>query len=153
MTRIEPQGGTPSAQSALIIAEARRWIGTPYRHQASVLGAGCDCLGLVRGVWRAVHGAEPEPIPPYSADWSETSGEEALWHALMRHMRAVETKTRPGQILLFRMHNGRMAKHLGICTSDTAQPRFVHAYCGHGVVESPLSPPWERRIAARFELN
>jgi cell wall-associated NlpC family hydrolase len=33
-----------------IVAEARTWIGTPYRHQASLKGVGCDCLGLVRGV-------------------------------------------------------------------------------------------------------
>ena len=46
-----------------IIAEARAWIGTPYRHQASLQGVGCDCLGLVRGVWRALHGAEPEATP------------------------------------------------------------------------------------------
>ncbi|MGA8997361.1 MAG: peptidase P60, partial [Pseudolabrys sp.] len=39
-----------------IVAETRRWIGTPYRHQASLIGVGCDCLGLVRGVWRAVVG-------------------------------------------------------------------------------------------------
>ena len=39
-----------------IIAEARAWIGTPYRHQARCKGVGCDCLGLVRGVWRALHG-------------------------------------------------------------------------------------------------
>jgi NlpC/P60 family putative phage cell wall peptidase len=39
-----------------IIAEARAFIGTPYRHQASLQGVGCDCLGLVRGVWRAIHG-------------------------------------------------------------------------------------------------
>ena len=43
-----------------IIAEARAWIGTPYHHQAAVKGVGCDCLGLVRGVWRAVYGADPE---------------------------------------------------------------------------------------------
>ena len=36
-----------------ILTEARDWIGTPYQHQASLKGAGCDCLGLVRGVWRA----------------------------------------------------------------------------------------------------
>ena len=29
-------------------------------------------------------------------------------------------------------------------------PRFIHAYTGHGVIESSLSAPWERRIAARF---
>ena len=46
-----------------IVARARAWIGTPYRHQASRKGVGCDCLGLVRGVWRAVCGAEPEVVP------------------------------------------------------------------------------------------
>lgn len=33
-----------------IVAAARQWLGTPYRHQASVRGVGCDCLGLIRGV-------------------------------------------------------------------------------------------------------
>ena len=60
------------------VAEARRWIGTPYLHQASVRGAGCDCLGLLRGVWRAVYGSEPEAVPAYTADWSEpASGTES----------------------------------------------------------------------------
>ncbi len=35
-----------------IVAAARAWVGTPYHHQASVKGAGCDCLGLIRGIWR-----------------------------------------------------------------------------------------------------
>lgn len=37
-------------ERAAVVAEARDWIGTPYRHQASVKHAGCDCLGLIRGV-------------------------------------------------------------------------------------------------------
>ena len=53
-----------------IIAEARGWIGTPYMHQASLKGIGCDCLGLLRGVWRAIHGTEPEPPPAYAPDWA-----------------------------------------------------------------------------------
>jgi NlpC/P60 family putative phage cell wall peptidase len=61
-----------------IIAEARAWIGTPYRHQASRKGVGCDCLGLVRGVWRALIGEEPQITPAYSRDWAEASGEESL---------------------------------------------------------------------------
>jgi NlpC/P60 family putative phage cell wall peptidase len=51
-----------------IIAEARAWIGTPYHHQAARKGVGCDCLGLVRGVWRATYGADPEHPPAYSRD-------------------------------------------------------------------------------------
>lgn len=54
-----------------LVDAARRWIGTPYQHQASLLGAGCDCLGLVRGVWRECIGTEPERFTPYSADWAE----------------------------------------------------------------------------------
>ena len=58
---------------SLIVAETRAWIGTPYRHQASLKGVGCDCLGLVRGVWRATIGDEPECAPPYAPDWAEAA--------------------------------------------------------------------------------
>ncbi len=49
---------------------ARAWIGTPYHHQGSVRGAGTDCLGLIRGVWREFYGREAEIAPPYSRDWA-----------------------------------------------------------------------------------
>ncbi|HWW12917.1 MAG TPA: peptidase P60, partial [Brevundimonas sp.] len=51
-----------------MLAAARSWLGTPYRHQASMKGQGADCLGLVRGVWREVVGAEPEATPAYVPD-------------------------------------------------------------------------------------
>lgn len=137
--------------SEAIVAAARDWIGTPYVHQMSVAGAGCDCLGLVRGVWRAVLGPEPELPPAYSRDWSEASGEERLWRAAMAHMEPV-ADMRPGIVLLFRMKDGAVAKHLGIAAERAGQPTFVHAYSGHGVVESPLSRPWARRVVARFQF-
>lgn len=58
-----------SVEREAIIAAARSWIGTTYQHQASLRHIGCDCLGLLRGVWREVIGPEPELIPPYSAGW------------------------------------------------------------------------------------
>ena len=135
------------------LAEARRWIGTPYLHQASARGAGADCLGLLRGVWRALHGGEPETAPPYTPDWSEASREERLFGAAQRHLLpkplAAEAS---GDVLLFRMRAGTVAKHLGIAGNVGATPTFVHAYSGHGVIESPLSAPWRRRIVARFEF-
>ena len=135
-----------------VVAEARLWIGTPYVHQASVKGAGCDCLGLIRGVWRALHGAEPEAVPAYTPDWSEPQRTEVLLAAAGRHMRQVRGDWLPGQVLLFRMRDGAVAKHLGIVTQSAPAGAFVHAYFGHGVVESPLSAPWQRRIVARFEF-
>ena len=132
------------------VVEARRWIGTPYVHQAAVMGLGCDCLGLLRGVWRAQFGAEPEAVPPYTPDWSEPQGDEQLLAAALRHMMRAPRDWLPGQVLLFRMRQGAVAKHLGILADGGPDGTFIHAYSGHGVVESPLSDPWRRRVAARF---
>lgn len=140
--------------ASAIVAEARRWIGTPYVHQASTRGAGTDCLGLVRGVWRALLGPEPEAPPPYTADWGEVGGVELLAAASSRHLRAVTpgTPLAAGEVLLFRMSQGAVAKHLGIVVEAGEAPRFVHAYERHGVIESPLSQPWRARIAGRFRF-
>ena len=134
-----------------VVIRARVWLGTPYVHQQSVRGAGCDCLGLLRGVWRETFGAEPEAVPAYSRDWSEPQGDEALWRAAARHLiQKPREAAEPGDVLLFRMRDSAVAKHLGLQSETGPAPRFIHAYSGHGVVESPLSQPWARRIVARF---
>jgi NlpC/P60 family putative phage cell wall peptidase len=136
-----------------IVSAARAWIGTPYLHQASVKGAGTDCLGLLRGIWRELYRAEPMAIPPYSPDWSEVGGQETLFNAARQCLMEVGTEDqRAGDVLLFRMRHGAVAKHLGIAAVVGAAPSFVHAYTGHGVIESPLSEPWSRRIVGRFRF-
>lgn len=136
---------------SVVVQATRGWIGTPYLHQCSTRGAGCDCLGLLRGVWREVIGAEPEAIPAYTQDWSEPQGEERLWRAALRHLTPKPlAEEAPGDVLLFRMRDGAVAKHLGVQARTGQEASFVHAYSGHGVVESALTPPWERRIVARF---
>ena len=67
-----------------VIAVARRWIGTPYQHQSSCEGAGADCLGLVRGIWREICGEEPAVVPAYTPDWSEAARDEQLLDACAR---------------------------------------------------------------------
>ncbi|WGH78365.1 C40 family peptidase [Jannaschia ovalis] len=136
-----------------VVAAARGWIGTPYLHQASARGAGADCLGLIRGVWRETVGAEPVVPPPYTADWAEPQRDEVLMRAGHDWLHPVpfEDPYAAGQVLLFRMRDAGVAKHLGILTAaPPGDAAFVHAYSGHGVVESPLSDPWRRRIVARF---
>jgi NlpC/P60 family putative phage cell wall peptidase len=135
---------------AEIVAEARGWIGTPYFHQASRKGAGSDCLGLVRGLWRAFLGAEPERVPPYSPDWAEALGEETLLEAARRHLREVAPgAARAGDVLIFRMGTGVPAKHCGVLTGDGT---LVHAYWGRAVVETRMTPWWQRRVVAAFEF-
>ena len=129
-----------------IVAEARSWLGTPYQHQASAKGAGCDCLGLVRGVWRALYGEEPEPVPPYAPDWAEAGGEELMLAAARRRLRP-SNALRPGDVLLFRMAAGAPVKHAAIAS---AGDRMIHAYWGRAVVESWMGPWWRGRLAAAF---
>ncbi len=139
------------ARAEEIVRRARAWIGTPYRHQASLRGAGADCLGLVRGIWREMLGEEPVEVPPYTRDWSEPAREEVLWRAARRYLDEKPVGARaPGDVVLFRMRAGAVAKHLGILARPAPAETFIHAYSGHGVLESALSAPWARRIVACF---
>ena len=133
-------------------AIARGWLGTPYRHQASVKGEGADCLGLLRGVWRELVGAEPEPVPPYRPDWAEVGGEETLLAAARRWLVEIPAgQAAVGDVLLFRMAPGCAVKHCAILSAvDGAEPRMIHAYWGRAVVESWMGPWWRRRLAAAF---
>ena len=129
---------------------ARSWLGTPYRHQASAKGAGADCLGLIRGVWRGLYGAEPEVAPAYTPDWTEVSRDEKLWRAADRWLNPTDGAA-PGDVLLFRMARTAPAKHLAI-RSAMSPDRIIHAYSGRSVVESPLTGAWRRRIVAAFRF-
>ncbi|WP_181708736.1 NlpC/P60 family protein [Chthonobacter rhizosphaerae] len=140
-------GGAGPSRAA-IVAEARSWVGTPYRHQASLKGVGCDCLGLVRGVWRALIGPEPETAPAYTPDWAEAGGTETLAEAAARHMTAVDpADALPGDVLLVRWRPGLPAKHAVILIGPD---RFVHAQDGASVAEGHLGPWWRARVTHGF---
>ncbi|MCA2373646.1 C40 family peptidase [Agrobacterium genomosp. 3 str. CIP 111-78] len=134
-----------------VLAVAQGWIGTPYRHQASLKGVGCDCLGLVRGIWRELYGAEPELLPPYAPDWAERGGEDRLMAAAKRHFVPLPgmEQAQPGDLLLFRWRADAPAKHLGILAGPQ---HFIHAYEQAAVVCSALVPGWKRRIAGTFRF-
>lgn len=137
-----------SLDRARIVAAARRWIGTPYLHQASLPGVGCDCLGLVRGVWRETIGDEPESAPPYTPDWAEALGAETLLEAARRHFTPVAIDAfSPGDVLIFRFRDHLPAKHVGVATTSS---HMVHAHSGACVSEVPIGPHWRKRIAAAF---
>jgi NlpC/P60 family putative phage cell wall peptidase len=136
-----------SGQGERIVSLAENWIGTPYRHQGATKGVGCDCIGLLRGVWRELYGSDPGPVPAYAPDWAERSGEERLIEAAVRLfgpplcIGAAE----PGDLLLFRWRAGCAAKHAGILVGPD---HFIHAYEQAAVTRSALVPSWRRRIAA-----
>lgn len=150
------EGGQLQASDirTVVLAEARSWMATPYRHQASCKGSGCDCLGLLRGIWRALYGQEPERVPSYSPDWAEVGGQETLIEAGGRWLTEIGLdEAQPGDVLVFRWRDMAPAKHVGILSTPlTDQPKLIHAYERAGVIESPLVPSWRRRIAAVFSF-
>lgn len=138
---------------AAIVAEARTWLHTPYHHQQSAKGAGCDCLGLVRGVYRAVIGPEPAPLPAYTPDWAETAGEETLLAACKAYLREIEQhEALPGDVVLFRLVAGAPAKHVGIISEGGfGREIMIHAYEGVGaVIEQAMGKAWWRRCVGAF---
>jgi len=130
-----------------VVTLAEGWIGTPYRHQGATKGIGCDCIGLIRGIWRELYGKEPETVPAYAPDWAERSGEDRLMDAAERLFgRAIPIRVaEPGDLLLFRWRPNCAAKHAGILAGPQ---HFIHAYEQTAVTRSVLVPSWRRKIAA-----
>jgi NlpC/P60 family putative phage cell wall peptidase len=131
-----------------VVAAARAWVGTPYRHQAATLGAGCDCLGLLRGVWRALYGSEPA-VPRYRADWRDTRHSGELLALADRLLVRSGDTGQAGQVVLFQLGRTPMPKHCGILVDAG---RFVHAQEGIGVVEANLTDGWRKRIARSYDF-
>ena len=131
-----------------VVTEALSWLGTPYRHQGRKKRVGCDCIGLVLGVWRGVYGSVPELPAPYAPDWAEAGGEEKLLAGARRHFREKPLDGMAvGDLLVFRWRPHLPAKHAGILIQ---RERFVHAYEGNAVSVSALVPQWRRRITGVF---
>jgi len=130
-------------QTALVEA-ALAWRGTPYRHQASLNGIGCDCLGLVRGIWRDVYGAEPETMPAYPRLVRDRAGAQALLAAACRHFRRVEgLAPEAGMLGLFRLGTRLPVRHCGVFV---APDHFIHAQEHLGVIVVPFDTDWRRRL-------
>ncbi|MEZ5776016.1 MAG: NlpC/P60 family protein [Hyphomicrobiaceae bacterium] len=137
------------ADPAKVVALARGWLGTPYHHGASNRGAGTDCLGLVRGVWRELNGIDAEMPPAYSPAWRDCGDGEPLLEAAARHLIPAGVGPDAGDVVLFRLRRDARVKHAAILVSPT---RMIHAQEGVPVSEVGLGPWWQRRIAGVFRF-
>jgi NlpC/P60 family putative phage cell wall peptidase len=105
---------------------------------------------LLRGVWRAVYGVEPEVMPAYAPDWAEAGGAEKLAGAARRHLIEIAPEeATPGDVLLFRWRPHLPAKHAAILS---APGRMIHAHDGAAVCEVHYVPFWRRRAAFAFRF-
>jgi NlpC/P60 family putative phage cell wall peptidase len=117
-----------------VIAEARRWIGTPFHHQAAVCRVGCDCIGLIGGVAIALGisgGAEWRDRPEYH-NYAKQPDPRLLLRACDEFLNsiAIEEATL-ADILLMRFEQDPM--HFSLISS-VWPPRVIHALSRLGYV-------------------
>jgi NlpC/P60 family putative phage cell wall peptidase len=122
----------------MVVAEARTWLGTPFRWQASQKGIGCDCKGLLWGVARELGFPEAESLYAKVADYSPT---RPVPSALLKEGFAglfdpVVGEFLPGDILLLKFNGrGGPTNHIAIASGNG---RAIHARDGAGVTENAL---------------
>lgn len=133
-----------------IVAEARAWIGTPWRHQAALKGVGTDCIGLIGGVALALGlpGAGEWAADQTLHCYGRTPDPTLLTTACDRLLDRIGiAAARAGDILVVAFERDPM--HFALVSSDQAPGRIVHAYAQRRrVVEQPLPIPGGRVVRA-----
>lgn len=138
----------PDPRRLAVIAEARTWIGTPFRHQAAVKGAGADCGGLVRGVGEAAGVLRIDPVV-----WRRLGNYGRLPNP--RRMRKIlETflvEIPPAQAtradILWLQWRRDLPMHLAIAAEAGGRRTMIHALSTYGfVAEHGLTNEWLCRV-------
>lgn len=144
-------------QNSDLIAAARTWIGTPYRHQHRVKGHGCDCVGLIIGV-----GLETNRLPGWTPDnwaahnaYSRSPNPAHMVRALHQYMVPYEAGEGlpPDGTVAWMGWRKTLPMHLAIiATAPEGYRTMIHAYSGsRAVVEHRLSEDWLARVASWWE--
>lgn len=128
-----------------VIAEARRWLGTPFHHQGRILGRGTDCAGVIIGVGKALD------IMPGFDDflaYGHTPHAGTMEKLLDLHLVRQDGPPAPGDVLYMRFEGE--PQHLAIF----AGPTIIHAYSiVRRCVEHRLDRTWRARICAVFRYK
>lgn len=127
-----------------ILAEARAWLGTPFRHQGRCQGVGVDCIGLIVGVARRFGLSDHN-----RTDYPRQPDGRSLEAALEAHLRRLGPgEMRPADVLLMRIR--RLPQHVGILAE---RGTIIHAHSAAGrVVEMRLNERWWERVLAAYRF-
>lgn len=136
-----------------IVAEARSWIGTPFKHQGRRKGHDVDCGGLVLSVGWAMGEVLPGEIKQYVRSYVRNPHDgifELVMDSVLEHIEFEDA--RPGDVALIKFD--RENQHAAIF-GDYAHGglSLIHALSGVGkVVEHRLDKEWRRRITAVYRF-
>lgn len=123
---------------AELIAQARGWVGVPFRHQGRGR-AGVDCAGFLVALMQA---AGELPRDYYEPGNYGRAPARDLTEVVRRYcVPAARAPGFPGALVLIRWPKDRLPSHVGLCTGAT----LIHCYQREGgVVEHGYRGPWPR---------
>jgi NlpC/P60 family putative phage cell wall peptidase len=130
-----------------VVDIALSWLGTPFRHQGAERSVGCDCLGLVRGVWRTLYGSDLA-VPVYRRDWLADGPHDSLVRGIAASFEPAGARPSAGGLIVLHVRRHLPPSHLAIVIGDG---RMIHARERSGVAIASLTP-WRGRIAGHFRF-
>ncbi|MGE0108141.1 MAG: hypothetical protein AB7S81_00010 [Bdellovibrionales bacterium] len=131
------------------ILEARKWLHTPFKHQAFVRGAGCDCIGLIKGVGMALELVDYDPKSATARKFNNYSmmpNPRIMRQALATWL--VQIPVQEATLAdIYYMTWGREPQHVALITDRG----IIHSYSRAGeVVEHGLDDTWRNRIVSAY---
>jgi cell wall-associated NlpC family hydrolase len=113
---------TEDEERALVVAEAEKWLGTPYHTNGAVLGAGIDCGMLLVRAFVDTGIIKPFDPRPYPAQWAFHQTTELYLNLVTSVGHEIEGPPKPADVVLFRF--GKCWAHGGIVKE---WPMMIHA--------------------------
>jgi cell wall-associated NlpC family hydrolase len=125
-----------------VVSEARKWVGTPFRHQGRLRSVGVDCAGLILGVGKAL-GALPAALE--YRGYGAGAYAPALLEALENWLEPSERG--PGRVALFRI--GGEPRHLAFLSPGG----MIHVMWNRHVCEVAIGERWESRYDSSYSFR
>lgn len=134
----------------MIVAEARRWIDTPFAHQGRLHGVAVDCAGVVEMAAKNTGLYSDVKIAPYLA----APNPVAMREELRRHLDEITfADVQPGDILWFRID--RDGQHLGL-VSQLDPMMMIHAFGREKIkrcIEQRVAGFWREHLVGCFRYR
>lgn len=109
-------------ERALVVAEAEKWLGTPYHNCGDVLGAGVDCGMLLVRAFVDTGMVKPFDPRPYPPQWAFHQSAERYLSIVESLAVEIPGPPKPADLVLFKF--AKCWAHGGIVIK---WPKIIHA--------------------------
>lgn len=130
-----------------IMDEARKWDGTPWRHQGRT-ERGIDCAGLIVKVAHALGLSTFDTVA-----YQRTAQRQKLLEYFAQEMDLQPlTQLKPGDVVAFR--DSAYPCHVGLISERHGELYLIHAYAlRKRVIEEPLNDDWRKKWIAAYKFR